>query len=218
MLLPIDVSRRPLRQKYLEETPELRRWFIFGESPDGTTVDVADGERDVLTSVPRRMAEGIIAARDAFLDTVMDHLCGAAAAGKAGGQEMNAIPEFRPVKDGNTAWAIELGDRYFCRFSPAGILQRSCTLAGARLYLPSLHGRDELVRDLKRILRVKGPKFQDFAVVMVENNRLYVDLDWHLRRLSKALADNGLSAERQRHYTLAVADLKQLTREQKASE
>jgi len=123
-------------------------------------------------------------------------------------ENRNTVPAFVPAADKTTAWAIELGDRYFCRFSEAGILRRACALAGARLYLPCLHGRDELVRDLKRILRVKGPKFGNFAVVVVENNRLYVDLDRHLRRLSKALADNGLSEDKQRHYTLGVADLR----------
>lgn len=86
----------------------MRRWFIFGESPDGTTVDVADGERDVLTSVPRRMAEGIIAARDAFLDTVMDHLCGAAAAGKSGDETMKRKYWMLVERDGLPAEPVTL--------------------------------------------------------------------------------------------------------------
>ena len=35
-------------------------WFIFGEHPDGTNVDIAWSDGDVLTCVPRDLAEHII--------------------------------------------------------------------------------------------------------------------------------------------------------------
>jgi hypothetical protein len=35
-------------------------WFVFGESADGTVVDVADSNGDVLQGVPRNVAERVI--------------------------------------------------------------------------------------------------------------------------------------------------------------
>lgn len=43
--------------------PFFKHWFIFGEHPDGT-VDVSSGSGDVLTDVPRQMAEEIIRLRE----------------------------------------------------------------------------------------------------------------------------------------------------------
>jgi hypothetical protein len=50
--------------------PAPPRWFIFGENQNGT-VDVSDGEADVLTAIPRLLAEQIIAARDDHVDMWM---------------------------------------------------------------------------------------------------------------------------------------------------
>lgn len=44
--------------------PKERPWFIFGDYPNGYSVDVSDGESDVLEHVPRAAAEVIIADRD----------------------------------------------------------------------------------------------------------------------------------------------------------
>lgn len=46
-----------------------RPWFVFGEHANGT-VDISDGESDVLEGIDREDAEMIVAARTEFLDTV----------------------------------------------------------------------------------------------------------------------------------------------------
>lgn len=73
--LPIDFCRAPWREKYIdEETPVCNRWFIFGER-DGT-VDICDGDNDILIHVPREKAEKIIASRNAFVDVLITELNG----------------------------------------------------------------------------------------------------------------------------------------------
>lgn len=65
----MDVVCFPYRWKYVEEHPSraFSPWFIFGESPDGTHVDIADQQGDVVMGLPRKKAERMIAARDTFL-------------------------------------------------------------------------------------------------------------------------------------------------------
>jgi hypothetical protein len=46
---------------------ERYRWFVFGEHPDGA-VDIADLDGDVLTKVPRALAERLCAAHNQALD------------------------------------------------------------------------------------------------------------------------------------------------------
>lgn len=73
--LPVDFSQKPWRPKYIEdETPMFQRWIIFGEWPDGT-VDVSSANQDIVVRVPRAVAEQMIAARDAFVDVMVKHLC-----------------------------------------------------------------------------------------------------------------------------------------------
>lgn len=73
--LPIDYSRRPWREKYVDETPRLARWFIFGQFLDGT-VGITDADTSIFDRVPRDVAERIIAARDVFCDAIVKELCG----------------------------------------------------------------------------------------------------------------------------------------------
>ncbi len=64
--LPIDYRSRPWRTKYLdEETPVINQWFIFGTYPDGS-VGISDGQEDIVEWIPRKLAEEIIEARNAF--------------------------------------------------------------------------------------------------------------------------------------------------------
>ena len=75
MDIPIDARQRPIKAKYIdEETPMLRSWFVFGHHDDGT-VDIADGQQDVLTHVPREDADRIVTARNAFVSHVLSLLC-----------------------------------------------------------------------------------------------------------------------------------------------
>jgi hypothetical protein len=70
-MLPVDYNKRPWREKYLiEETPELNFWFIFGESKDGKTVDISDGDKEIFTNVPREIAEEIIEYRWHMCDII----------------------------------------------------------------------------------------------------------------------------------------------------
>lgn len=72
--LPIDYRKRPWKQKYIdEETPELNRWMIFGEYPDGS-VGISDGQIDIFTHVPRDKALLIVTARNAFVAIVVREL------------------------------------------------------------------------------------------------------------------------------------------------
>lgn len=56
-----------MRDKYIEE--RYKRWFIFGEK-DGL-VDISDSEGDILTLVPRELANQIIAERDKYVDKMV---------------------------------------------------------------------------------------------------------------------------------------------------
>jgi hypothetical protein len=53
------------------EAHGFRRWFIFGES--GDTVDLSDGEADVLQKIDRDLARKIIAARNRYCDSLNDY-------------------------------------------------------------------------------------------------------------------------------------------------
>lgn len=74
MQLPIDFSNGPIKPKYLEsETEATCAWCIFGEFPDGT-VGICDGDRDIFDRVPRETAEKIVAARNEFVERLVE-LC-----------------------------------------------------------------------------------------------------------------------------------------------
>lgn len=76
MLLPIDYRKRPIKTKYVdEETPMFARWMIFGEYPDGS-VCVCSGDDDIFEYMPKEVAEKVIAARDAFVDAMMEAING----------------------------------------------------------------------------------------------------------------------------------------------
>jgi len=49
--------------------------MVFGESRDGTTVDVAGINRDVVTSVERAEADYLIARYDALVDFIHAMAC-----------------------------------------------------------------------------------------------------------------------------------------------
>lgn len=51
-----------MRQKYIDEA--FSTWIIFGENTDGTSVDIADINGDILSHINRKEAENIIAWRD----------------------------------------------------------------------------------------------------------------------------------------------------------
>lgn len=72
MQLPIDASKAPYREKYLDETRLLAPWFEFGRSAKG--VDVADENGDVFTGLSPEHAELLIKARNDFLAIVHDVL------------------------------------------------------------------------------------------------------------------------------------------------
>lgn len=57
----------PYRWKYLQEYDLFAGWFIQGEYPETKHVDITDIDGDVLSDIPRPIAEEIVAARDAFL-------------------------------------------------------------------------------------------------------------------------------------------------------
>lgn len=59
--LPIPVSR----EKYVDE--ELGVWFIFGEYPDGD-VEIADGNKTIITKISREKAEQVLDARREFME------------------------------------------------------------------------------------------------------------------------------------------------------
>lgn len=72
MDLPIDVRTAPFKRKYLdEETPLLRRWFIFGQRNDGSGVDIRDGQQDVFIGVDHAVAITICMQRDRYLDKLL---------------------------------------------------------------------------------------------------------------------------------------------------
>lgn len=62
----------PIRQKYVDELLGAP-WFIFGEGPQG--VDVSNGNRDILTQIPKDLAVKVIAAHERFMKEVYGLLC-----------------------------------------------------------------------------------------------------------------------------------------------
>ena len=73
--VPLDYRNRPWRTKYiLDEIFLLNTWFIFGTYPDGT-VDITDGNTDILEYVPRDVAVEIVAKRKEFCDFMHSKLC-----------------------------------------------------------------------------------------------------------------------------------------------
>lgn len=59
-----------MNDKYIEET--FKRWFIFGESKE--SVDISNGEEDVLTNVSRKEAELVIDERDRIIDVLVESI------------------------------------------------------------------------------------------------------------------------------------------------
>lgn len=72
MLLPLDASTAPYREKYLDAIPAFADWFIFGESNQG--VDISDGLDDVIIKIDKASAERLIAARDVFCKAIRKEL------------------------------------------------------------------------------------------------------------------------------------------------
>lgn len=60
-----------MRQKIVDERVGV--WKVFGEHPDGT-VDVTDNDHDVFVSMPRELADRVIAAHDLFRDHLYEIL------------------------------------------------------------------------------------------------------------------------------------------------
>lgn len=61
-----------MRDKYLEEAiPPL---FIFGVHPNGN-VDVSNGNTDVLTDIPKDVAEKVVAANEIYMERLRQLLC-----------------------------------------------------------------------------------------------------------------------------------------------
>jgi hypothetical protein len=74
MRLPIDFRKAPFKSKYLdEETPATASWVVFGVHAD-STVDISDGQSDIITNVPKDVAKKIIDARNTFVNVVLDQL------------------------------------------------------------------------------------------------------------------------------------------------
>ena len=57
-----------MREKYIES--RFPRYFIFGESPDGDSVDVSNGNKDVLEGITRSNAKSIIKEREEVVDFI----------------------------------------------------------------------------------------------------------------------------------------------------
>lgn len=57
-----------MKEKYVEE--RFPRYFIFGESPDKSLVDVSDAGKDICTLISKANAESIIADRDKTVDFI----------------------------------------------------------------------------------------------------------------------------------------------------
>lgn len=72
MILPIDASAAPYREKYLTcETPVLNHWCVQGEGP---VAGIIDGTDDIFTRVPIGVAKRLVAARDFFCSIVEQEL------------------------------------------------------------------------------------------------------------------------------------------------
>ena len=61
-----------MREKYVDEAVGI--WIIFGEHRDGT-VDVADQQKDVFTSLPRDKAEKLVELQEEFRQKLYAELC-----------------------------------------------------------------------------------------------------------------------------------------------
>ena len=48
------------------------RWFMFGEYPESELVDVSDLRHDIFQKVPLLTAERLVAARDEFVDEILN--------------------------------------------------------------------------------------------------------------------------------------------------
>jgi hypothetical protein len=77
MQLPIDckTTHFPIKEKYIDsETPALSYWMVFGNFADGT-VAICDGNSDdVFTHMEPDMAARIVAARNAWVRSLLDTL------------------------------------------------------------------------------------------------------------------------------------------------
>jgi len=72
MNLPIDASKAPYRDKYLdEETPLLARWIIFGWDPTHGSFQVDDAHDPIFTGLTYQQAEQLCMARKVFVDEVL---------------------------------------------------------------------------------------------------------------------------------------------------
>lgn len=58
-----------MKEKYIYE--RFRSYFIFGESADKRTVDLSNGEYDVVTRISVEEAENLIRERNEVLDFLM---------------------------------------------------------------------------------------------------------------------------------------------------
>jgi hypothetical protein len=56
----------------LKDPHDYEGWYIFGESPDGLLVDIANRHQDVATNVPRALAETIIDAHNDSLPRLVN--------------------------------------------------------------------------------------------------------------------------------------------------
>lgn len=76
MLLPIDARDAPFRDKYIdEETPLFRLWFRFYNPDADGTVSLSDNTADnIFEGLAPQQAQRLIAARDVFVQTVLDIL------------------------------------------------------------------------------------------------------------------------------------------------
>lgn len=78
MQLPIDARNAPFKAKYIdEETPMFARWMAFGgyAGMPGLTL-VCSGDTDVVEYITLSKAKRLVAARDRFVDEVLEILNG----------------------------------------------------------------------------------------------------------------------------------------------
>lgn len=63
----------PMREKYVDEAVGI--WFIFGEHPGGSLVDISDGTNDVFRSLPRAPAVKLCEVQERFRQELYSILC-----------------------------------------------------------------------------------------------------------------------------------------------
>lgn len=68
----MEIKLPIFRQKYVEETPDCARWFLFGNR--GNNVDISNGKCDVFIDVPLGTAINIINIRDKFVNELSKEL------------------------------------------------------------------------------------------------------------------------------------------------